>query len=206
MPTLDHGGVAAALERIAAYLELTGENPFRVRAFRTAAASIEGFPGSLEDALADGSLAQAKGIGPAILQVVSELVLTGQSSMLEELRQQVPPGLIEMLGISGLGVAKIRQLHSALGIDTLPDLEIAAQDGRLAALPRFGARTAQNILKGIAFLRQSSQWRLAHHALDETRALMEAFRAVPHVLDVHPAGEVRRCNEVVRDLSLVVVA
>ncbi len=203
---MDRKSVAATLEQIASYLELQGENPFRVRAFRGAASTVEGFTGELPAAIADGSLAQAKGIGPAILQVITELVQGGRSEMLEQLREDVPPGLVEMLQISGLGVAKIRQIHATLGIETLTELEEAARDGRLAALPRFGARTAEGVLKGIAFLRQASQWRLAHHARDEANAIGEAIAAMPHVLAVHPAGEVRRRSEVVRDLIVVVVA
>ena len=80
---MDKPAVAATLERLASYLELQGENPFRVRAFRTAAKTVEGFPGELPEAIADGSLAQAKGIGPAILQVITELVDTGRPEMLE---------------------------------------------------------------------------------------------------------------------------
>ncbi len=203
---MDKKTVAATLEQIAAYLELQGENPFRVRAFRSAAKTVEGFPGDLAPSIADGSLAQAKGIGPAILQVITELVERGRSEMFETLREEVPPGLVEMLAISGLGVAKIRQIHASLGIETLTELEEAAHDGRLAALPRFGARTAEGILKGIAFLRRSSQLRLAHHARQEAREIADALVAVPHVLAAHPAGEVRRRSEVVRDLVVVAVA
>lgn len=203
---MDRNTVAATIERIAAYLELKGENQFRVRAFRNAARTVEGFPGELPAAIADGSLAQAKGIGPAILQVITELVNTGRSELFEELREEVPPGLVEMLEISGMGVSKIRQVHETLGIETLADLEEAGRDGRLAALPRFGARTADNILRGIAFLRQSSQWRLAHHARAEAQGIAEALVALPHVLAAHPAGAVRRRSEVVRDLVVVAVA
>jgi DNA polymerase (family 10) len=203
---MDRNAVAATLERIAAYLELKGENQFRVRAFKNAAKTVEGHPGELPAAIADGSLAQAKGIGPAILQVITELVATGRSELFEELREEVAPGLVEMLEISGLGVAKIRQVHEILGIETLADLEEAARDGRLAALPRFGARTAENILKGITFLRQSSQWRLAHHAYAEAHGIADALAALPHVLAAHPAGAVRRRCEVVRDLVVVAVA
>ncbi len=91
----------------------------------------------------------------------------------------MPPGLVEMLQISGLGVAKIRQIHEALDIDSLPDLEGAARDGRLARLPRFGQKTADNILKGIAFLRQASAFKLAHHAEEEAEALRAALAAFP---------------------------
>lgn len=206
MPMMDRTGVSRSLEQIAAYLDFKGENPFRVRAFTAAARSILGVPGDLETGIADGSLARTKGIGPAILQIVTELVTTGRAGILEQLRDEIPAGLVDMLGIPGLGVAKIRQIQETLGIETLPDLEDAARDGRLAALPRFGARTAEKVLKGIAFLRQASQWRLSHHARHEAEAFREAFARLPHILSAHTAGEVRRRCEVVRELVTVLVA
>jgi DNA polymerase (family 10) len=203
---MDKKAVAQVLEQIAAFLELKSENPFRIRAFRTAARAITSFPGDLRQSLEDGSLASAKGVGPATLQIVSELVGTGRASMLEELREQIPPGLVEMLEISGLGVAKIRQIHEVLGIDSLPDLEAAAHDGRLAKLPRFGPRTSENILKAIAFLRQASAYRLTHHAADEAEGLRAALERLPGVTAAITAGDVRRRSEVVRDLVIVLVA
>lgn len=206
MGVMDRTGVARALEQIAAYLELKGENTFRVRAFTAAAKTVEALSVDLETAIADGSLAEAKGIGPAILQVITELVTTGRSELLAQLHEDVPPGLVEMLAISGLGVSKIRTLHDRLGIETLADLEVAARDGRLAALPRFGQRTAENILRGITFLRSASQWRLSHHAAQEAHALAEALGKLPHILAVYVAGDVRRRTEIVRDLEIVLVA
>jgi DNA polymerase (family X) len=198
--------VAQVLEQIAAFLELKSENPFRIRAFRTAARAITGFPGELRQSLDDGSLASAKGVGPATLQIVAELVNTGRASMLEELREQIPPGLVEMLEISGLGVAKIRQIHEVLGIDSLPELEAAAHDGRLAKLPRFGPRTSENILKAIAFLRHASAYRLSHHAADEAEGLRAALERLPGVTSAITAGDVRRRSEVVRELIFVLIA
>ena len=122
METMDKKAVAQVLEQIASFMELKGDNPFRIRAFRTASRAIGGLPGDLKEALADGSLAGTKGVGPATLQIVTELAETGRATLLEELREQVPPGLVEMLAISGLGVAKIRQIHDALDIDSLPEL------------------------------------------------------------------------------------
>ncbi len=206
MAMMDRAGVARSLEQIASYLEIKGENPFRVRAFTAAAKSITGFSGELDAAIADGSLAQMKGIGPAILQIITELVTCGRSSLLEELHAAVPPGLVDMLAIPGLGVAKIRQIQDTLGIESLPELEDAARDGRLAALPRFGQRTAEKTLAGIAFLRQASGWRLSHHAAQEAEAFREAFAKLPHILTAHTAGEARRRCEVVRDLVTVLVA
>jgi DNA polymerase (family 10) len=203
---MDKKAVAQVLEQIAAFLELRGENPFRIRAFRSAARAVGSFPGDLKDGLDDGTLASTKGVGPATLQIVAEIVGTGRASMLEELREQIPPGLVEMLAIAGLGVAKIRQIHEVLDIDSLPELEAAALDGRLARLPRFGPKTSENILKGIAFLRQASAFRLSHHAADEAEGLRTALARLPGVLHAEVAGDVRRRAEVVRDLVIVLVA
>jgi DNA polymerase (family 10) len=203
---MDKKAVAQVLEQIAAFLELKNDNPFRIRAFRTAARAVGGFPGDLREGIDDGSLASTKGVGPATLQIVAEIVTTGRASLLEELREQIPPGLVEMLAIQGLGVAKIRQIHEVLDIDSLPELEAAALDGRLARLPRFGPKTSENILKGIAFLRQSSAFRLSHHAADEAEGLRAALERMPGVVQAVVAGDVRRRAEVVRDLVLVIVA
>jgi DNA polymerase (family X) len=202
---MDKKSVAQVLEQIAAFLELKGENPFRIRAFRTAARALVAFPEDLRQALKDGSLAATKGVGPGTLQIVKELVSTGRASMLEELRAQIPSGLLEMLEISGLGVAKIRQIHEVLGIDSLPELEAAAQDGRLSKLPRFGPRTSENILKSIAFLRKASAFRLFHHAADEAEGLRAALERLPGVTRAIVAGDVRRRSEVVRDMVVVLI-
>jgi DNA polymerase (family 10) len=203
---MDQRTVAQAFERIAALLELKGENPFRVRAFRTAAKAIQAIPGSLEEAVASGEVANTRGIGPATLQIVQDLLSTGRSSVLEELQERIPSGLVDMLQISGLGVAKVRQIHEALGIDSLPELETAARDGRLARLPRFGAKTADNVLRGIAFLRQASAYRLAHHAAEEAEGLRLALAALAGVEQAITAGDGRRRAELVRDLTFVLVA
>jgi DNA polymerase (family X) len=203
---MDRKAVARVLEQIASFMELKGESTFRVRAYSSAARAIESLPVEVDVALAEGSLAETKGVGPATLQIVTEVLQSGRSSLLEELREQVPPGLVEMLQISGLGVAKVRQIHEALDIDSLPDLEAAARDGRLAKLPRFGTKTAENILKGIAFLRQASAFRFAHHAAEEASRLREALERQPGVLLAVTAGDVRRRNEVVREIVIVLVA
>jgi DNA polymerase (family 10) len=203
---MDKKAVSHVLEQIAAFLELKGENPFRIRAFRTAARTIAALPTDLRDALASGALAEAKGIGPATLQIVTELASTGRATMLEELREQIPPGLVDMLGISGLGIAKIRQIHELLGIESLTDLEAAARDGRLAKLPRFGAKTSENILKGIAFMRRASAYRLSHHAAEEAEGLRLALERLPEVRRAIVAGEVRRRTEVVQETVVVAVS
>ncbi len=203
---VDKQGAAQVLEQIAAFLELKGENPFRIRAFRTAAKAILSLNGDLAEAIADGTLAGTRGEGPATLQIVTELSQTGRASLLEELREQVPAGLVDMLQIPGLGVAKIRQVHEALQVDSVSELEEAALDGRLARLPRFGEKTAENILKGIRFLRQASAWRLSHHAAEDAVALCTALSHLRGVDEALIAGDVRRRSETVRDVAVVLVS
>lgn len=202
---VDKQQVARVLEEIGAFLELKGENPFRIRAYRSAARAVATFPGDLGEALASGELAETKGIGPATLEIIGEVLKTGRSTMLEQLKDEIPPGLVEMLQISGLGVAKVRQIYETLHIDTLAELEAAARDGRLEKLPRFGKKTAENILRGIAFLRQSSSFRLLHHARSEAEALVAVLRTLPGVSEVTAVGSLRRWRETIRDLDFVVV-
>jgi DNA polymerase (family 10) len=204
---MDKQAVRHTLEQLAAFLELKGENAFRVRAFQNAARSIAGYPGDLAQAASTGALRRVKGVGPATLEVVRELLATGRSTTLDELREQVPPGLVEMLRIPGLGVAKVRQIHASLSIESLAELEAAAADGRLAALPLFGAKTAENVRRGIAYLRQASGLRLFHHAQNESEAVRRALAGLDGagVLRVEIAGAVRRRCELIRELDLVVV-
>jgi DNA polymerase (family 10) len=185
---MDKLAVRSVLEHIAAFLELRGDDAARVRPYQNAAR------------------AGVRGDAPAeVRDVVRELAATGRSSTLDELREQIPPGLVEMLGIPGLGVAKVRQIHERLHIESLAELEDAARDGRLAALPHFGPKTADNVRKGIAALRQASAFRLLHHALDEAQGIARALAGLDGVRRVEIAGSVRRRREIIRDLDFVVV-
>ena len=205
-PVMDRRGASRALEQIASLLEFKGENAFRVRAFRAAGRALAAIPKDLQTALADGTVAATRGIGPATLQIVEELAHTGHSRMLDALRKEIPPGLVEMSRISGLGAQRIRQVHKLLGVDSLPELEAAARDGRLARLPRFGARTAENILKSIQFLRRAQGLRLRHHAEQEAQALAGALRQVHGIAEAWIAGDVRRAMEVIGEVVIVVVS
>jgi DNA polymerase (family 10) len=102
-----------------------------------------------------------------------------------------------------MGVAKVRTIHENLGVDSLEELEGAARDGRLAKLPRFGPKTAERVLRGIAFLRQQAGRLLVHHARRDADAIGAALSGVPGVDRVAVAGSIRRCCELVRDLDFV---
>ena len=201
---MDKHAAARLLDTIASYQELKGENPFKVRAFSNAARAVDGFAGDFDAALATGALAETKGIGRATLEVVREYASTGRSTLLEELRREIPDGLVEMLRISGLGVTKIRTLHDQLHISTVAELELAARNGRLAALPKFGEKTAEKILRGIEFLRRTSAFRLSHRARRAAEQLRAAVAGLPGVDRAEVAGSVRRRLEISRDVDLAV--
>ena len=204
--SMDRTAVARVLEQIAAYLELQEANRFKVRAMRTAAKAIRGLATEPAAALADGTLKATRGIGPATLSIVRELVTTGRSTLLEELRREVPQGLLELVGLSGLGVERIKVIHQKLGVESLADLEAAARDGRLSGLPGFGPKTVETLLKRIGMKRRVVGLRLSHHAAEEAELLRAALARVPGVREAIVAGEIRRRCEVVREVVQVVVS
>jgi DNA polymerase (family 10) len=201
---LDPRSAAHVLSRIAAYLELHGENKFKARAYETAAKALRGFiTDDLAAALESGELAAVRGLGPATLAVVRDLVEHGQSRYLEQLRQTTPEGLLDMLDVPGLTPAKIHAIHDALGIETLDELEAAAGDGRLAKLPRYGKKTADRILHGIAMRRARGHPRLYSLARAAGVRLRLMIEAHPEVARATIAGPLRRHCETVGNLDVV---
>ncbi len=201
---MDPRTVAHVLEQIGDLLELHGENRFKTAAYRNAARAMSGLQvDDVRPLVRSGEIATMKGIGPATLSVIEEMAETGDSSYYEQLSEDTPEGLIEMLRVPGLGTSKIHAIHEGLGIDTLHELEEAARDGRLARLPRFGAKTAEKILKGIAYLRETSAFILFPQALAEAKRLLASVSAHPDVERAEIAGSVRRRNEVIRDIDIV---
>jgi DNA polymerase (family 10) len=201
---MDPRTAAHVLGQIAAHLELRGESRFKSRAYEQAAAALVSLDtDDLGPLVRSGDLASARGLGPATLSVVRDLVETGESSYLEQLRATTPSGLLELLRVPGLGTAKIRTLHEALGIDSVESLEVAARDGRLAKLPRYGPKTAQKILRGIELLRTTGSLRRYPEAAAEGARLLEMVRAHPDVVTAELAGSLRRRRETIGDVDVV---
>jgi DNA polymerase (family 10) len=197
---------AAALGEIAMLLEVVGGNPFRAKAFQSAARTLETSSADLPALAAAGELRTLPGVGEGIAGVLRELVETGTSRMLEELREQTPVGLYDVMRIKGVGARRGRTLFKELGIDSLEKLEEAAAAGRLAALPGFGVKTAEKILEGVAFARSQRGRRRYHQAVEAAAALLELVEGLPGVVRASPAGQVRRRLEVIDSIDLVAAA
>ena len=196
--------VSAILEEIGFLLELKGENPFKVRAYYNAARALKGLEGSLEEVVKQGELRRIKGIGEALNKKISELVTTGSLPYYEELKAAVPAGLREMVRIPHLGPKKVKALYEQLGITTIGELEYACQENRLVDLPGFGAKTQENILQGIEVLKRYRGRFLYGDVASLAEAFTRSVAEVKGVLKVSLAGSMRRRNEVVKDIDLVV--
>ena len=200
---MDKEQVAAVLVEIGTLLELKGENPFKTRAYSGAARTLEGLTEPLETLIAEKRLGDIKGIGEAIEKKVTELVTTGRLKYYDDLKASIPPGLVEMLGIPGLGPKKVKAMHDKLGIDTIEKLEAACQAGRVAELDGFGDKTQQKILEGIQFKRTYAARHHLSDALEVAEPALENLRAHPDVIRCSTAGSVRRCKEVIGDIDFL---
>lgn len=200
---MDKWAVARVLGDIAAYLELKEPNRFKARAFERAARAIEKIDVDIEELIDGGKLYDTPGIGKAIGPIVTELVTTGQSRYLDELRKQYPAGIFDLLRVRGLGLKKIGLLYNELGIASVRELEEAAKTGRLRSLKGFGPGTEKKILEGIAFAEKQSSRFLLPVGLEVGEMIRERLAAIDEIVDAEVAGSVRRRLEVVRNVNIV---
>jgi DNA polymerase (family 10) len=182
---------------------LSGENPFKTRAYANAARTIEALTGSLAALVAEKRLGEIKGIGAALEQKITELVETGKLRYYEELKASIPPGLIALLEIPGLGPKKIQALRKELGVDSVEKLEAACRAGQVAELEGFGAKTQTNLLEGLERHRTYASKHLLSDSLAVAEPLLEALRNCPAVIRCGTAGSLRRFKEVVGDIDLL---
>jgi DNA polymerase (family X) len=186
--------------------ELNDPKPFRARAYVAAARALEVGSFDLASLAAQGKLTGIPGVGAGIAETIRELVETGQSTVHEELRTAIPAGVYDLLKVPGLGPRKVRTLHEELGIETLDDLERAVGEGRVSALAGFGAKTAERVISGIAFVREGVGRLRYPDAQQVAERLIPALLAAPGVQRVEAAGGLRRLTEVVDEVVLVAAA
>ena len=198
--------IGAVLEAITQLLELKGENPFKIRAYQNAARAVETYSGNLETAAREGKLTEIPGIGAAIAEKITLLVLTGRLPYYEELKAEFPEGIFEMFELMGLGPKKIRAIYEKLGISTLDALEAACKDGRVAELAGFGAKTACNILASLEQRQSVAGSFLLGAVADAAETLYDDLRGHPDVSQAAIGGSYRRRKEVVHDLDFVVAS
>jgi DNA polymerase (family X) len=195
--------IAQIIDEMGTLLELKGENPFRCRAYHTAAQSLSNLPGDLREMIADGSLKEVAGIGETMYAKIVALATTGQLAAYDDLRRSMPPSLVAILRIPGLGPKKIKALHETLKVESLADLRAAAAAGKIAGLKGFGAKTEANILEGIAFVEKAGERILQSDALRLVAPILEAIRNHPKVIRAEFCGSLRRRAETIGDLDIL---
>ncbi|NPA82184.1 MAG: DNA polymerase/3'-5' exonuclease PolX [Epsilonproteobacteria bacterium] len=199
--------IADIFSKTADFLEIKGENPFKVRAYRNAARIIQNMGRSLESLVEEGfDLTRLPGIGQDLASYIEEIVKTGKFSKLEELKKELPEGLEELLSIEGLGPKRIRTLYETFHITSLKDLAKVAESGEIYKLKGFGPKLVEKILKGIRLAKKSGRrfrFDVAKPYAEDLRAYLSKFEGV---LRVEVAGSYRRRKETVGDLDILVVS
>ncbi len=203
---MQNRAVAQRFALIADMLEIKGESVFRVNAYRRAARALEGLTEDLAAIAARGELTRIPGIGSATADKITEFLATGTMKAYEELAATLPAGLPALMAVPEVGPKTALMLNQQLGITTIDELEAAAKDGRIRNLPRMGARTEENILKGITMVRRGAGRQLLGVVLPVAGALVERLRVVPGVKDIGLAGSLRRMRETVGDIDILVTS
>jgi len=199
--------IAEVFEQMADLLEISDANPFRVRAYRNAARTVETLGRDPKDLVAaEADLKKLPGIGADLAAKIVEIVTTGHCKALEKLKKSVPGTLIELLALPGLGPKRVKHLYQDLGIKTPAQLEKAAKAGRLHELPGFGAKTEAAVLEAIAAQAGiEKRYKLAI-AAQYAEPLVEYLKQVKGVKQAGIAGSYRRARETVGDIDILVSA
>jgi DNA polymerase (family 10) len=198
--------VAAMLNRVADLLEIKGENFFKIRAYREAVRQLDNLTTEVEDLIREGHLKEVPGIGPAIEQKITEYVTRGTLEFLDKLETEIPPALLELTRVPGLGPRTAKDIYDTLGILSLDQLEQAAQEHRLLLVPGIKAKTEENILKGIGMLKRTEGRIFFPEAWIVADSFLATLRSLSGVARAEIAGSLRRARETVRDLDLLVAA
>lgn len=194
--------IIRTLEKIALYMELLGENHFKVSAFRKAANVLELDPRSLSEM---DDILSLKGIGKGTGAVIIDLMEKGQSDLLVELEETVPKGMVPMLKIPGLGGKRIAKLREHLGIESIERLKEACEQNEVSTVPGFGKKTEQNILAAIEALATRSE-KFPIWKVEEVVSLVEGvLQTIPEITRFSVAGSYRRTEEESSDVDFIIV-
>ncbi len=203
---MQNRAIAAMFNEIADMLEVKGESPFRITAYRRAARALEGLTEDVAAVAARGELEEIPGIGKGTAEKIQEFLQTGTSKYYEELRASLPPGITALMAVPEVGPKTAMLMYEKLGIKTIDELEQACKDGKIRKLPRMGAKTEENILKGIALLRRTKERLPIGQVLPHAQELVEALRALKEVKQVSVAGSLRRMKETIGDIDILVTS
>ena len=198
--------VADIFNKVAALLEIKGDNPYRIRAYQKAAQTIEALTADVEELAKQGKLEKLPGIGPDLASKIKEILKTGTLSLYEELKKDVPLILLNFLEIPGLGPKKVKVLYEKLGITNIEELERACKAHKIAKLPGFGWKTEENILKGIKLFKEKTGRKPLGEILSLAEEIIETLKKESPVEKIAVAGSIRRRKETVKDIDILITS
>ena len=198
--------VARQFELMADVLELKGENPFRIRAYRRAAQSLESLSEDIETVAREDRLEDIPGIGADLAGKIQEYLRTGKIKEIAAASKGTPRGVVELMNIPGIGPRTARLLYEREHITDIRQLEKRASRGGLRGLPGIQAKTEQNILKGIRLVRGGQERMPLGHALPLGRELVRGLEELAAVKQISLAGSIRRMKETVGDIDILVTS
>ena len=198
--------IATLFSEIADFLEIKGENPFRVRAYRRAAQTMEGLAEDVAAVADHGGLLEIPGIGKDLAGKIQEFLRCGTVEYLEGLRREIPVGVVELMRIHGVGPKTAKLLYEQVGVDSVEKLEELAREHKLAGVPGIQAKTEENILKGIAVWRGGRERTPLGAALTLAETILETLRDLDEVDQISMAGSLRRMKETVKDIDILVTS
>ncbi|MBC1920953.1 DNA polymerase/3'-5' exonuclease PolX [Listeria grayi] len=193
--------VIQLLEKIAVYMELKGENPFKISAFRKAAQSLEMDDRSLSEI---DEFTKLPGIGERTGEIITTFVETGESPELEQLQKEVPKGLIPLLDVQGLGGKKLSRLYKELGITDKDSLLKEAENGKIAALKGFGQKSVDKMVEAVREIGTRPERYPIYDALKIADQIEAYLDTIPAIETYSEAGSLRRLRETVKDLDFVI--
>jgi DNA polymerase (family 10) len=195
--------IAGQLRQIGRLLNVIGENPFKIRAYERAARALENLGGDFDARVKQRRLTEIDGIGKALAGVVEEIYHTGESALLQQLGDDLPPGAVDLNEVPGLTLKKIVALYDQLRIKSVDDLKTACEKGLVRGVKGFGQKAEANILAAIEKLQQREDRTLISHALADAEPLIQYLRASSEIIQCEIAGSLRRCKETVRRIPMV---
>ena len=202
----ENARVADLLDEIGDLLELKGENVFRAVTYRAAAREIRDLREPIRTIYEAGHLAAIPKVGSSVGEAIAQYLQGGKAKRHEELKAAVPDGLLTLLRVKGVGPATARLIYQHLKITSIDDLEAAAKDGRLRAIPKIQAKTEENILKSIASLRQRTGRSLINFARTAADRMVAYLRDTANVTEISVCGSLRRWKETIGDIDLLVAS
>jgi DNA polymerase (family 10) len=204
MASMTRDQIVTTLEEMALLLELKGENPFKVRAYRMGAETVQSFAGDIVSRAADRDLSGIKGIGGALQDNLHEMTTTGQLEFYKNLKGEFPETLFELFDIQGLGAKKIKALYEQLGVQSIEDLRRVCQSGEASKLKGFGKKSVDKFLESIAFREQYADHFHQDTAMAGAEIILDSLKGHPSVSRVEAAGSLRRGKETLHDLDFIV--